>query len=222
MGGILADGSLSPIPISPLFEMAQVQLSAFSEMGLGKTIMLAALILTNRPSDHEGALESSDDDTDQDSAERSDASFVPSPVKRLKKMTSQHAKQRQARLNLGGSKRDKPEDWEVQEYISDGDVKFSLKTSLIGRAQKSRATLVVAPVTLLGQWQEELWKASGKKLRVVFYYGASRDNVSLEEELEDGVDVVLTRHVYFRLHLERSATDPLTPVMGPWQASSQR
>jgi DNA repair protein RAD5 len=163
-------------------------------MGLGKTIMLAALILTNRPSNLEGASDSSED-SDQESAERSDASFVPSPVKRQKKVSAQQTKQRQARLNLGGSRTAvKQEDWEAQDYSSDGDVKILLKRPLVVPARKSRATLVVAPVTLLGQWQEELWKASGKKLRVVFYYGASRDNVSLEEELEAGADVVLTRY----------------------------
>jgi DNA repair protein RAD5 len=163
-----------------------------AEMGLGKTIMLAALILTNRPGHKIG--EYSSDDTDDSSAEESDATFVPSPVKLQKRSTAtqQQTRARQARLNLGSSKRVKDED-DPDIIIEDDDVKHLSTITLVKSAKKAHATLVVAPVTLLGQWRDELLRASGKRLRIVFYYGASRGDVSLEDELEDGADIILTR-----------------------------
>lgn len=56
---------------------------------------------------------------------------------------------------------------------------------------KSNATLVVAPMSLLAQWRDEIERCSGKNMRVHMYYGAGKTD--LEEELEDGVDVILTR-----------------------------
>lgn len=62
------------------------------QMGLGKTIMLAALIHTNRVTS--AAPASSSDDAD--ASDNSEASYVPSPVK---------TKNRQRRLDLGGNLR---------------------------------------------------------------------------------------------------------------------
>lgn len=58
-----------------------------------------------------------------------------------------------------------------------------------------RATLVVAPMTLIGQWCEELARSSkGNRLRVLMYYGNKRESASdLQQEIDEGVDVVVTR-----------------------------
>ena len=62
----------------------------------------------------------------------------------------------------------------------------------------ARATLVVAPMTLLSQWCDELERSSKEKggLRVLMYYGAGRSSgKGLQEEIDAGVDVVVTRYV---------------------------
>ncbi|GAA5920015.1 hypothetical protein JCM1841_000379 [Sporobolomyces salmonicolor] len=59
-----------------------------------------------------------------------------------------------------------------------------------------RATLVVAPMTLLSQWCDELERSSKKgKLRVLMYYGAKRGTgKGLQEEIDGGVDVIITSY----------------------------
>lgn len=61
----------------------------------------------------------------------------------------------------------------------------------------ARATLVVAPMTLLSQWCDELERSSkGKKMRVLMYYGNKRESgAELAREIDEGVDVVVTRCV---------------------------
>ncbi|GAA6004576.1 hypothetical protein JCM11491_002156 [Sporobolomyces phaffii] len=64
-------------------------------------------------------------------------------------------------------------------------------------AGKPRATLVVAPMTLLSQWCDELERSSKQKggLRVLMYYGAGRSSgKGLQEEIDSGVDVVVTSY----------------------------
>jgi DNA repair protein RAD5 len=53
------------------------------------------------------------------------------------------------------------------------------------------ATLVVAPMTLLSQWCDELERSSNGQLSVLMYYGSDRTNI--QEEIASGVDVVVTR-----------------------------
>ncbi|GAA5863251.1 hypothetical protein JCM1840_002523 [Sporobolomyces johnsonii] len=64
------------------------------------------------------------------------------------------------------------------------------------KAGTPRATLVVAPMTLLSQWCDELERSSKKgKLRVLMYYGAKRGTgKGLQEEIDGGVDVVITSY----------------------------
>lgn len=59
-----------------------------------------------------------------------------------------------------------------------------------------RATLVVAPMTLLSQWCDELERSSrGGKMRVLMYYGNKRESgADLLQEIDEGVDVVVTRY----------------------------
>lgn len=58
-----------------------------------------------------------------------------------------------------------------------------------------RATLVVAPMTLISQWCDELERSSkGGELRVLMYYGNKRESgADLQQEIDGGVDVVVTR-----------------------------
>lgn len=58
-------------------------------------------------------------------------------------------------------------------------------------ADAPRATLVVAPMTLLSQWCDELERSSKDGMDVLMYYGNKRTNV--QEEIDDGVQVVVTR-----------------------------
>lgn len=54
-----------------------------------------------------------------------------------------------------------------------------------------RATLVIAPMTLLSQWCDELQRSSKDGMSVLMYYGSNRTNV--QDEIDDGVQVVVTR-----------------------------
>lgn len=148
---------------------------------VGKTIQMAALIVTNRPAikkvpdvkdeqaEDEDALSSSSDSESDDGAwsQASDEPFVPSPTRATQKNIHQ------SRLAFGGT-----------------------STSAIRKPNmaksKPKATLVVCPMTLLAQWRDEL-KRCDKGLRVHVYYGTNRTD--LEDELEDGADVVVTRCV---------------------------
>ena len=58
-------------------------------------------------------------------------------------------------------------------------------------ADAPRATLVVAPMTLLSQWCDELERSSKNGMSVLMYYGNKRTNV--QDEIDDGVQVVVTR-----------------------------
>ncbi|SCV70982.1 BQ2448_3744 [Microbotryum intermedium] len=64
-----------------------------------------------------------------------------------------------------------------------------------GRQQgkrRPRATLVVAPMTLLNQWVRELEKCSRDGMQVLQYYGQSRSRV--QEQIDAGVEVVVTSY----------------------------
>ncbi|GAA5986669.1 hypothetical protein JCM10908_003851 [Rhodotorula pacifica] len=139
------------------------------EMGLGKTIMVASLIHTNT------AWNAADTTTTDESAEDSEEDV---------KMPARTA-QTQARLAGGGIFRNSS----------------SKDTSRNGRrpplkAGTPRATLVVAPMTLISQWCDELERSSkGGRLRVLMYYGNKRESASdLQQEIEEGVDVVVTSY----------------------------
>ncbi|KAM0747434.1 hypothetical protein T439DRAFT_305206 [Meredithblackwellia eburnea MCA 4105] len=144
------------------------------EMGLGKTIMVSALIQTNTPEAVAAAAYSSSSDSEHNSDDDSlqsedDSVYIPSPTKKKK------FSHRQAKLGGGAAlvAREKGKGKEL-----------SLDTP--------RATLVVAPMTLLGQWVNELEKSSNGALNVIMYHGNERS--SLKEHLEAGVDVVVTSY----------------------------
>lgn len=93
--------------------------------------------------------------------------YIPSPTRKPK------ATQRQSRLGDTGA--------------------LVPKAASALKAGAPRATLVVAPMTLLSQWCDELQRSSDGALTVLMYYGA--DRASIQDELDSGVDVVVTRYV---------------------------
>ena len=131
--------------------------------------MLTALIHTNRPTgggESEGSAEAStppEDDTDSDG----DKAYKPSPVKRIP---------------LNQTKK--------QSKLS--NTNFGISSSPTKGGGRANATLVVAPMSLIGQWRDEIERCSNARLTVSLYYGTSRGD--LEDELEDGTDVVITRY----------------------------
>lgn len=68
----------------------------------------------------------------------------------------------------------------------------SKKATTTGKSRRGRynATLVVAPTSLLNQWKEELVRSSGGLLSVLVY-NDQKGEVSLLDELDGGVDVVV-------------------------------
>lgn len=50
-------------------------------------------------------------------------------------------------------------------------------------------------MTLISQWCDELTRTSkGGRMRVLMYYGNKRESASdLQQEIDEGVDVVVTR-----------------------------
>ncbi|KAK4698930.1 DNA repair protein RAD5, partial [Phenoliferia sp. Uapishka_3] len=146
------------------------------EMGLGKTIMVSALIQTNTAYAAAALSPSSSSSSASDnesglSSSSDESCYIPSPTKKSKPTSTQ----RQSRLNDTGA-----------TLASKSKGKGSLKSGA------PKATLVVAPMTLISQWCEELQRSSGGGLNVLMYYGADRS--SIEEELEGGVDVVVTSY----------------------------
>ncbi|KPV77426.1 uncharacterized protein RHOBADRAFT_51281 [Rhodotorula graminis WP1] len=145
------------------------------EMGLGKTIMVASLIHTNTawnaqpPVDEgEGAgAANSDSDDDQQA-------IKPSRT--------------QSRLGATFTKA-------APSSSSSTTVAAKGKRPKL-KAGTPRATLVVAPMTLLSQWCDELERSSkGRKMRVVMYYGNKRESGSdLMRDIDEGVDVVVTSY----------------------------
>lgn len=142
------------------------------EMGLGKTIMVASLIHTTTPynappSDDEASdRESGDDDSEADSKPRT-STKVP-----VAKPGQTQSKLRQ--FAAGSS-----------TAVDKGKGKAKAKKN------GATATLVVAPMTLLSQWCDELERSSKDGMQVLLYYGSNRSN--LQAEIEGGIEVVVTR-----------------------------
>lgn len=71
---------------------------------------------------------------------------------------------------------------------------FNQPSTSIKRPSNERrrptVTLVVCPMTLLAQWKDELVRCDSR-LNVHVYYGTARTD--LEETIDEGVDVVITR-----------------------------
>lgn len=110
------------------------------------------------------ASSSSEAETGDGWSQASDAEgYVPSPVKQ---------KARQSRLTLNAS----------------GPSTMLKRAST--KKRRPTVTLVVCPMTLLAQWKDELVRCDSR-LNVHMYYGTARTD--LEETIDEGVDVVITR-----------------------------
>ncbi|ORY91570.1 SNF2 family N-terminal domain-domain-containing protein [Leucosporidium creatinivorum] len=155
------------------------------EMGLGKTIMVASLIHTATPFDaspselYSDVSEASDNDGDLTSSPL-DIS-TPPPKKKARLPVSKPGAPTQSRLGTSGG---------LSKSTRLGDSTAGQKKL---RADAPTATLVVAPMTLLSQWCEELERSAGREgMSVLLYYGNKRTNV--REEIEGGVQVVVTSY----------------------------
>lgn len=72
------------------------------------------------------------------------------------------------------------------------DRAFKTTTASRSRPIISRTTLVVAPTSLLGQWQSELQRASQKgTLTAMVWHGSNRAGLEVDT---DGADVIITSY----------------------------
>ncbi|KAJ1029928.1 hypothetical protein NDA16_000844 [Ustilago loliicola] len=138
------------------------------EMGLGKTIMVASLLHANRTSDP--GEESDPDDGDPMDIGGEDG-FGGTKRKGSAKQTS-----------LASA---------FAASTSTGDARKALLKASVA---KGKASLVVAPMSLIGQWRDELIRASAPgSLTPVLYYADTK--ADLLAQLESGkVDVVITSY----------------------------
>lgn len=133
------------------------------EMGLGKTIQMASLILSNQPT--EAQLEEERQEADLQSQEQKQ---------------DQGAKYRQMSLATSFAAGSNPLDVDRKKAM--------LKTS----ASNGKVTLVVAPMSLIGQWRDELERAIPSMTSMLYYAESKGDLVG---RLEGGsVDVVITSY----------------------------
>lgn len=154
-------------------------------MGLGKTIMIAALIhtnyLTDTPSIRNASLSSSEEfdssssepeiDKTQSDGEKGKASLP----------------KRQAVLRKNG------------KSVSKGNGAAKRASGRHG------ATLVVAPTSLLTQWKDELRRTSKDRLSVLVY-NDQKDISHLADELDGGVDVVVVSYGKMGIEYEKNAS----------------
>lgn len=137
-------------------------------VGLGKTIMIASLIHSNRAPEVDDAEDQSDDEN-RKGAERNGTNGIGSY--RQTSLASAFA--------ASSSK---------AEFASQAQRRKAMLRSSMPRG---KATLVVAPMSLLSQWRDELERACGSELSVMLYYAESKGD--LVGRLEGGaVDVVVT------------------------------
>ncbi|GJN89752.1 hypothetical protein Rhopal_002741-T1 [Rhodotorula paludigena] len=146
------------------------------EMGLGKTIMVASLLHTNTAWN---AQPHTDDENNGAASDGESDSSLDLSTKTKRPIQTQS--------RLGGT-----------FTKSSGSASASGSTSKRPRLKPGtpRATLVVAPMTLLSQWCDELERSSrGGKMRVLMYYGNKRESgADLLQEIDEGVDVVVTSY----------------------------
>ena len=156
---------------------------AFVEMGLGKTIMVAALIQANQPrSPTISGLEaraapsiSSGDDSQSDDNDDSDKPYIPSPLGKHKLQT---------RLQPKGA----------NDPVAGHRV----------RAGRYNATLVIAPTSLLTQWRDELLRSCSGNLNILVY-NDQKDSSHLVQELDGGVDIVIASYGKIGIEYEKVA-----------------
>lgn len=157
-------------------------------MGLGKTIMIAALIHTNyltKPSTRESSKMASDDSEDrssEDELQQSDSDDLENP-----KHGNAFKTKRQALSAQNGT-----------NGVSAGNAKRA--------SGRKAATLVVAPTSLLTQWKDELRRTSKDRLSVLVY-NDQKDISHLADELDGGVDVVIVSYGKMGIEYERYASE---------------
>lgn len=160
-------------------------------MGLGKTIMIAALIHTNymsqeapsrersRSSPVHSEASSSEDQLEHGSSDEDET--LHEDTTRLQKQT------RQAVLSKIG-----------QTTARNGNARRA--------SGRKAATLVVAPTSLLTQWKDELRRTSKDRLSVLVY-NDQKDISHLADELDGGVDVVVVSYGKIGVEFEKYASE---------------
>lgn len=135
------------------------------EMGLGKTIMVASLLHANRTSDP-----GEESEADDDAIDIGEDGF-PSKRKSSAKQTSL-----------------------ASAFAASSSNADQRKALLRASVSKGKASLVVAPMSLIGQWRDELIRASAPgSITPVLYYADTKGD--LLAQLESGkVDVVITSY----------------------------
>jgi DNA repair protein RAD5 len=132
------------------------------EMGLGKTIQMAALILTNQSTGQDNSSEEEDEESKRENGEGS--------------------KQQLRQMSLASS------------FAAAGGSESNRKALLksLSFASQGKATLVVAPMSLIGQWRDELERAVPSMTSMLYYAEQKGD---LLARLEGGsVDTVITSY----------------------------
>ena len=82
----------------------------------------------------------------------------------------------------------------------------------------SKATLVIAPVSLVGQWQAELQEKSSRNLKTFVFHGSNRPHSAAQLA---ACDVVITTFVSFITSCQRELTT-LCLVQGIVQSENSR
>jgi DNA repair protein RAD5 len=139
------------------------------EMGLGKTIQMASLILTNQPS----LEEVSDDDEEIDADQQDEGSNTVATSRQMSLANSFAA------ASSSG--------------LTPAELLSRRKTMLkMASASRGRVTLVVAPMSLVGQWRDEM-ERSIPTMRTMLYYAETKGD--LVSRLEGGsVDIIVTSY----------------------------
>ncbi|PWY97431.1 hypothetical protein BCV70DRAFT_195468 [Testicularia cyperi] len=140
------------------------------EMGLGKTIMVASLLHANRaPEEGEESEAEAADDPGYVGGDDAGSALL---------------------RRKGGAKQTSL----ASAFAASSSTVDQRRALLRASVAKGKASLVVAPMSLIGQWRDELIRASNTgSLTPVLYYGDSKGD--LLSQLESGqVDVVITSY----------------------------
>lgn len=158
-------------------------------MGLGKTIMIAALIHTNY------LTETSSRESSPSSSEGSGGSSSEDEVAAVESETEE-AKPKETKKSSGRKR---------QAVITQNG-KTGHRSSGKRLSNREGATLVVAPTSLLTQWKDELRRTSKDRLSVLIY-NDSKEISHLADELDGGVDVVIVSYGKMGLEYEKHASE---------------
>jgi DNA repair protein RAD5 len=153
-------------------------------MGLGKTIMIAALIHTNYLSASRQVSEASSSAEGDSPHNSSDSGEDVSDASELLE-----SKTTQTRCPRG-----------KQSTLTKSGAAVPLKSKRLSNRQG--ATLVVAPTSLLTQWKDELRRTSTDRLSVLVY-NDQKDISHLADELDGGVDVVIVSYGKMGIEYEK-------------------